>query len=406
MPPNNGSLRDQENIGSRADNSRNVKRGIRSVKEQVRGEGDDLADPNSEALVRHLSHLNELQKQVLRPSEQADDSEVFFLLTQKGAEMAKRVAAGKGRTVNDFMRHLKVAYVEGLDAQQEGEVDPRAFNWNRLSQRASKYFRYTPGVSCLLGPLDAAPKQKKAATQRAIRKPVGAAVAPELLEVEDTDAKEKRETDRSMEIMWKALSKHPNGVGFLEVVMNMQSFAQLCENCFTLSFLVHTKRVRMSTSDNNNSKGMLVFPFNEKAHQRDNNNTEPPADRSQFILGYDMADWKDWQRYVKPEDCLMPHREEHADDAPAIFEAEDEADDDQGGGDSQGDEDGDEDGEEEAGPSNPKKRRSQGLTGSPAKKADVKSIRPVKPQGHQDPSRTSGVSKKVARKSSGGRRSK
>ena len=32
---------------------------------------------------------------VVRPSEQADDSEVFFLLTQKGAEMAKRVAAGK-----------------------------------------------------------------------------------------------------------------------------------------------------------------------------------------------------------------------------------------------------------------------------------------------------------------------
>jgi hypothetical protein len=38
---------------------------------------------------------------------------------------------------------------------------------------------------------------------------------------------------------------------------------------------VHTKRVRMSTSDNNNCKGMLVFPFNEKAHQRDNN-TEVP----------------------------------------------------------------------------------------------------------------------------------
>ena len=32
---------------------------------------------------------------VVRPSEQADDSEVFFLLTQKGAEMAKRVTAGK-----------------------------------------------------------------------------------------------------------------------------------------------------------------------------------------------------------------------------------------------------------------------------------------------------------------------
>ena len=40
----------------------------------------------------------------------------------------------QGCTVNDFMRHLKVAYVEGLDAQREGEIDPLAFNWKQLSQ--------------------------------------------------------------------------------------------------------------------------------------------------------------------------------------------------------------------------------------------------------------------------------
>lgn len=49
---------------------------------------------------------------------------------------------------------------------------------------------------------------------------------------------EKRETEKNMEVMWAALRKHPNGIGFLELVMNMQSSAQLCENCFTLSFLV------------------------------------------------------------------------------------------------------------------------------------------------------------------------
>ena len=37
MPPSVRSLRDQENMGSRADTSRNVKRGIRGVREQVRG---------------------------------------------------------------------------------------------------------------------------------------------------------------------------------------------------------------------------------------------------------------------------------------------------------------------------------------------------------------------------------
>jgi len=59
----------------------------------------------------------------------------------------------------------------------------------RTCRRASKYFRYAPGVSCMLGPLDAAPKQKKPAAQRIARKPVGAVVAPQLLEEEDADAK-------------------------------------------------------------------------------------------------------------------------------------------------------------------------------------------------------------------------
>ena len=51
----------------------------------------------------------------------------------------------------------------------------------------SKYFKYSPGVSCLLGPLDAEAKVKKQA-QRIQRKPVGQVVAPKVLEVEDMEA--------------------------------------------------------------------------------------------------------------------------------------------------------------------------------------------------------------------------
>ena len=56
-----------------------------------------------------------------------------------------------------------------------------------FARRVSKYFKYTPGVSCLLGPLDAEAKIKKQ-VQRIARKPVGEVVAPKILEVEDLAA--------------------------------------------------------------------------------------------------------------------------------------------------------------------------------------------------------------------------
>lgn len=30
----------------------------------------------------------------------------------------------------------------------------------------------------------------------------------------------------------------------------------------------------------------------------------------QLVLAYDMAQWRQWQRYLRPQDCLMPHRQE------------------------------------------------------------------------------------------------
>ena len=47
-----------------------------------------------------------------------------------------------------------------------------------------RLFKYAPGVSCLLGPLDAAPKVRKVA-QRIQRKPVGEVVAPEVLKADE-----------------------------------------------------------------------------------------------------------------------------------------------------------------------------------------------------------------------------
>lgn len=59
-----------------------------------------------------------------------------------------RLESAQGRSANDFVRHLKAAYVEALDAQQEGEIDPSAFDWAALSRHAllSYLFRSSAGI--------------------------------------------------------------------------------------------------------------------------------------------------------------------------------------------------------------------------------------------------------------------
>lgn len=59
----------------------------------------------------------------------------------------------------------------------------------------SRYFRHAPGVSCMLGPMEAVPKARKQA-QRIQRKPVSKAVAPKVLEAEDAEAQVDRYTPR------------------------------------------------------------------------------------------------------------------------------------------------------------------------------------------------------------------
>lgn len=63
----------------------------------------------------------------------------------------------------------------------------------------------TPGANCMLGPLDARPKERAAPAPRAARKrkePTGPAVRPEeLQELGQGQGQEKKETDRNLELM-------------------------------------------------------------------------------------------------------------------------------------------------------------------------------------------------------------
>jgi hypothetical protein len=53
--------------------------------------------------------------------------------------------------------------------QEDGANIPEAFNWAALSKLAARYFKHAPGISCMLGPMDAAPKVKLFVYKHAVR---------------------------------------------------------------------------------------------------------------------------------------------------------------------------------------------------------------------------------------------
>ena len=68
----------------------------------------------------------------------------------------------QGRTVRDFIRALKSAYAVGAEVLADDEpLAADAFNWSALARVSAPHFHVAHGVSCMLGPMDAAPKARQ-----------------------------------------------------------------------------------------------------------------------------------------------------------------------------------------------------------------------------------------------------
>ncbi len=64
--------------------------------------------------------------------------------------------------MRDFIRALKSAYAIGDGTLADDEpLAADAFDWSALARASVPHFRAAPGVSCMLGPMDAAPKARQ-----------------------------------------------------------------------------------------------------------------------------------------------------------------------------------------------------------------------------------------------------
>ena len=62
------------------------------------------------------------------------------------------------RNPADVIRGLRAQYVASGTAQEDGATIAEAFNWMAFARNVAQYFKPAPGLSCMLGPMDAAPK--------------------------------------------------------------------------------------------------------------------------------------------------------------------------------------------------------------------------------------------------------
>lgn len=67
---------------------------------------------------------------------------------------------------------------------------------------------------------------------------------------------------------------------------------------------------RVSIHDSQEREGLVVTNLEEKK-RRDRGKDKAPKEalqRLQFVVAYDMADWREWCACVRREDCLMKTR--------------------------------------------------------------------------------------------------
>lgn len=69
-----------------------------------------------------------------------------------------------------------------------------------------------------------------------------------ILQLEDTHAEEKTDTDKNMALMFIILRKNRK-VGLERLILNRNSFAQTVENLFALSFLVKDGRAEITVNE-------------------------------------------------------------------------------------------------------------------------------------------------------------
>eukprot|EP00741_Cyanophora_paradoxa_P019851 tig00000217_g19159.t1 len=300
----------------------------------------ELADPaSSENFKQHISSISGALKgdasHACTHRELNLDSEICVKTAEVLGERIKAIHSGfKQWTSKDFASKIKRKYAD-IAALAEEEAEFK-LNWRNVGQVARKYFRTTPAMSFMLGPLSLQPKQKAMRQKHIIRgKDEAVKVTTTERILSSSEQKQKSEAEQRLSHMSNVVlneTKARGGVNLFELAVNPQSFAQSVENLFDLSFMVNSGEVELSLHQNQ--------PWLQTRYTADNGvkkdvhgnemSEDPQGSRplNDLIIKFDMSMHEAVHSAYKLENCRLGHRSDPSltNDGGSMLWGEDEAD--------------------------------------------------------------------------------
>ncbi|KAK4056945.1 hypothetical protein OIO90_001845 [Microbotryomycetes sp. JL221] len=272
----------------------------------------NINDVSVDEIGNTIKSANKLFKQVTSTGEAVLDAHVLLAASGAAALKARalKLDANAFDTVEFINRLHKFMGGKSQNRRQSTQaVQPleKDLKWSRIGRVLASESRRVPTCDFMFGPLEIQVKEKKARTQRQRHKINEAdRVQPEELTVDDMQ-KSKNETAKLVKQISEVLEQYgEEGIPYLQLVVNPNSFAQTVENIFFLSFLVKEGRVGIWLDENQDSPhhGDIVCVAAEAPDEQ-----EAAAIKSnQIVLEVTEQIWKDAIEAYELTESVVPNR--------------------------------------------------------------------------------------------------
>jgi len=284
------------------DQRRILRRKYRGLIHEVADHKAELVNPESTGLNEKLIESNKLYRHVTMPREAALDSEFMNQISQFGLEQVTRLHTHfKSYDVSSFVQRVHLL-MQGKDTttttqERQEENEEVDLDWQRLGNQCISFFKVTPSVDFLLGPLSATPKEKKA-RKRIQKEKLGKKVTPE--EVKEQQSAEG-ETSKRVEKL-NAKLQEAGTKNFFEFVTHPTSFSRTVENLFHVSFLLKEGRAELTLAEK-----MPVLKPRQPPDEGDYSSGK--AVKRQCIVRFDHEAWQNIADAFDIQQSFLPHQD-------------------------------------------------------------------------------------------------